>query len=274
MKRTAKRTEGKVYLVGGGPGAPDLLTLRAAEVLKRADIVFHDALVHPEVLALAARAEKIAVGKRCGRFATAQQFINKRLVDAARKHKVVVRLKGGDPTLFGRAQEEIAALEAAGVQFEIVPGVTSALAAAAEAGVSLTQRGVARSVAFVTPRVGQGEAPSDWVKSVAAADTAVIYMGVGQAALIAEALIEAGLPRELPVLVAENATLPQSRRIALTLEELPEIARYGIPGPTVIMLGQAFAGVLSAAEQQALRKYAQAITTPAEPGSMPFCRTA
>ena len=258
MKRTVNRTAGKVFLVGAGPGAPDLLTLRAAEVLRRADIVFHDALVHPEVLALAARAEKIAVGKRCGRFATAQQFINKRLVDAAGKHPVVVRLKGGDPTLFGRAQEEIAALEAAGVPFEIVPGVTSALAAAAEAGVSLTQRGVARSVVFLTPRVGHGEAPSDWAKSAAAADTAVIYMGVGQAATISAALIEAGLPRELPVLVAENATLPQSRRISLTLEELPEIARYGVTGPTLIMVGRAFAAALAATEQAALRKFARA----------------
>ena len=253
-----KRNSGKVYLVGAGPGAPDLLTLRAADVLKRADIVFHDALVHAEVLALAARAEWIAVGKRCGRFATAQQFINKRLVDAARRHAVVVRLKGGDPMLFGRAQEEIAALEASGVRYEIVPGVTSALAAAAEAGVSLTQRGVARSVALVTPRVGEGEAPSEWVRSVAAADTAVIYMGAGQAQSISAALIAAGLPRELPVLVAENASLPQMRRIALTLEELPEIARYGITGPTVIMVGRAFAGALAAAEQEALRKYARA----------------
>jgi uroporphyrin-III C-methyltransferase len=258
VKRTLSRTAGKVFLVGGGPGAPDLLTLRAAEILKRADIVFHDALVHPDVLALAVHAQKIAVGKRCGRFTTAQQFINKRLVDAAGKHQVVVRLKGGDPTLFGRAQEEIAALEAAGVMFEIVPGVTSALAAAAEAGVSLTQRGVARSVAFLTPRVGQGEAPSDWAKSAAAADTAVIYMGVGQAAIISAALIEAGLPRELPVLVSENATLPQSRRIALTLEELPEVARYGVTGPTLIMVGRAFAAALAATEQEALRKFARA----------------
>lgn len=253
-----KRYPGKVYLVGAGPGAPDLLTLRAAEILKRANIVFHDALVHPDVLALAARAEKIAVGKRCGRFATAQQFINKRLVDAAGKHQVVVRLKGGDPTLFGRVQEEIAALEAAGVPFEIVPGVTSALAAAAEAGVSLTQRGVARSVVFLTPRVGQGEAPSNWAKSAAAADTAIIYMGAGEAASISAALIAAGLPRELPVLVSESATLPQARRIALTLEELPEIARYGVTGPTLIMVGRAFAAALAASEQEALRKFARA----------------
>src|SRR6195256_2322328 len=122
---------GKVYLVGAGPGAPDLLTLRAAEILKRADMVFHDALVHPQTLALAARARKILVGKRSGRHSTAQSFINKRLADAARKHAVVVRLKGGDPMLFGRAQEEIDALEASAVPFEIIPGVTAALAAAA-----------------------------------------------------------------------------------------------------------------------------------------------
>jgi uroporphyrin-III C-methyltransferase len=253
-----KRPAGKVYLVGAGPGAPDLLTLRAAEVLKRADIVFHDALVHPDVLALAARAEKIAVGKRCGRFATAQQFINKRLVDAASRYAVVVRLKGGDPTLFGRAQEEIAALDAVGASYEIVPGVTSALAAAAESGVSLTQRGIARSVAFVTPRVGEGERPSGWVRSVAGADTAVIYMGAGQAPAISADLLAAGLPRERPVLVVENASLPQARRIALTLEELPEIARYGITGPTLIMVGQAFAGALAATEEAALTKYARA----------------
>ena len=250
-----KRPVGKVYLVGAGPGAPDLLTLRAAEVLKRADIVFHDALVHPDVLAMAA-AEKVAVGKRCGKFTTAQQFINKRLVDAAGKHRVVVRLKGGDPMLFGRAQEEIAALETAGVPYEVVPGVTSALAAAAEAGASLTQRGVARSVTFVTPRVGASEAPSGWAKAAAASDTAVIYMGAGEAGAISAALIAAGLPRELPVLVAENATLPQARRIALTLEELPEIARYGIVGPTLIMIGRAFAGALARSEAAALAKVA------------------
>jgi len=253
-----KRCTGKVFLVGAGPGAPDLITLRGADVLKRADIVFYDALVHSEVLNLAAHAEKIAVGKRCGRFTTAQQFINKRLVDAARKHEVVVSLKGGDPMLFGRAQEEITALDAAGVAYDVVPGVTSAVAAAAEAHASLTQRGVARSVAFVTPRVGAGEAPSAWVKCVAAADTAVIYMGVGHAQVISAALIAAGLPRDLPVLVAENASLPESRRIALTLEELPAIARYGVSGPAVIMLGRAFAAALPASERDALQRYARA----------------
>jgi uroporphyrin-III C-methyltransferase len=250
---------GRVYLVGAGPGAPDLITLRGAEILRRADIVFHDALVHPGVIALAERAQKIAVGKRCGRHATAQQFINKRLADAARKHRVVVRLKGGDPMLFGRAQEEIAALQAAGIPFEIIPGVTAALAAAAEAGVSLTQRGTARSVAFVTPRVGEGAAPSEWATAAAAADTAVIYMGAGQAAEITAALLAAGAPRSLPVVIVENATLPEARRIGLTLAELPRIARYGISGPVVIMLGPVFAA---------------ASASTAEPGVVPASRTA
>ena len=246
-----KRAPGTVYLVGAGPGAPDLLTLRAAEVLKRADVVFHDALVHPEVLALAARARKVPVGKRSGRYATAQQFINKRLVDAGRAHRVVVRLKGGDPTLFGRAQEEIAALQAARLPYEIVPGVTAAMAAAAEAGLSLTQRGLARSVVFVTPRVGKGEAPSDWARSVAGADTAVIYMGAGEAEAITAALLGAGASPSLPVLVIENASLPQARRVALTLVELPGISAYGFEGPTVIMLGAVFASALAATAESA-----------------------
>ncbi len=244
-----KRVPGKVFLVGAGPGAADLLTLRAAECLKRADIVFHDALVGSEVLCLAPAAQKIAVGKRCGRFATAQQFISKRLVDAARKYRMVVRLKGGDPMLFGRAHEEIAALKAAGIAFEVVPGVTSALAAAAGAGISLTQRGVARSVAFVTPRAGAGEAASEWARAAAAADTAVIYMGAGQAESIAGALLAAGAPRDLPVLVIENASLPAMRQVALTLAELPLIARQEFTGPALIMVGRVYAEAVAESVQ-------------------------
>lgn len=243
-----KRTAGKVYIVGAGPGAADLITVRGAGILARADVVFHDALVPAGVLALAPRAEKVAVGKRCGKFVTAQHFICKRLVDAARKHRVVVRLKGGDPMLFGRAHEEITALRAAGVPFEVVPGVTAALAASAEAGISLTQRGAARSVAFVTPRVGEGEAASEWARTVAAADSAVVYMGAGQADMVAAALIAAGAPRSLPVLVVENASLPDTRRVACTLEELPRLPQYGLSGPTVIMLGRVFAEALAVTE--------------------------
>jgi uroporphyrin-III C-methyltransferase len=240
---------GTVHLVGAGPGAPDLLTLRAARLLARADIVFYDALVHPEVIALAQGAEHVAVGKRCGRHSTAQRFITKRLVDAARKHAVVVRLKGGDPMLFGRAHEELEGLREAGIPFEIVPGVTSALGAAADAGISLTQRGVSRSVSFLTPRVGDGEQASEWTRVALAADTAVIYMGAGQAGAISAALIAGGARSDLPVLVVENATLPESRRIPLTLAALPLIADAGISGPALIMLGEVFAAAAEAAMQ-------------------------
>lgn len=230
---------GTVYLVGAGPGAPDLLTLRAAKILAAADVVFHDALVHPNTLALATRAEKIAVGKRCGKHSTAQRFINKRLIDAARTHTIVVRLKGGDPMLFGRAQEEIAALEAAGVRYEVVPGVTAALAAAAELGTSLTQRGVARSVAFVTPRVGEGEDASDWARGLAHADAGAIYMGVGQAAELAAALIAAGKAPETPIAIVESTSLAQSRRIYATLASLTHLAGQ-VSGPAVILIGPQF----------------------------------
>src|SRR5688572_15812379 len=164
---TSWQKRGKVYLVGAGPGAPDLLTVRAARLLARADIVFYDALVHAETVALAEKAERVAVGKRCGRHSTAQRFINKRLIDAAHKYEVVVRLKGGDPMLFGRAQEELAALDAEGIEYEVVPGVTAALAASADIGVSLTQRGIARSVTFVTPRVAAGERDNGWARAAA-----------------------------------------------------------------------------------------------------------
>ena len=231
---------GKVYFVGAGPGAPDLLTIRAAEVLKRADIVFHDALVHPETIALASRAERVAVGKRSGRHSTAQRFINKRLVDAARKAAVVVRLKGGDPMLFGRAQEEIAALEAAAIEYEVVPGVTAALAASAELGVSLTQRGLARSVVFLTPRVGAGEKPNEWAKTAATADTVVIYMGAGQAETIASALIAHGVSPGTPVIVTENASLPDARTFEMTLRDLPMVAELGLTGPALITIGEVY----------------------------------
>ena len=241
-------SNGKVYLVGAGPGAPDLLTLRAADVLARADVVFHDALVHPDTIGLARSAERIAVGKRCGKHSTAQRFINKRLIDAARKHRVVVRLKGGDPMLFGRAQEEIAALENAGIDYEVVPGVTAALAASAELGISLTRRGAARSVAFVTPRVGEGEKANAWARAAAASDTAVIYMGAGQAGLIASALLAQGLSAATPVVVVESASLPERRQWRLALRDLARIADFGVTGPALILVGEVYADVLQEAD--------------------------
>lgn len=231
---------GKIYLVGAGPGAPDLLTLRAADLLRRADIVFHDALVHPDTLALAEKAEKIAVGKRCGRHSTAQRFINKRLIDAAHRHAVVVRLKGGDPMLFGRAQEEIDALQEAGIEYAVVPGITAALAASAALGISLTRRGMSRNVTFITPRTGKGEDAHDWARSALAADTCAIYMGVGEAARIAATLIDRGASPELPVVVVENASLPDQRSVALRLADLGSALTLGFTGPAVILLGEVY----------------------------------
>lgn len=246
---------GTVYLVGAGPGAPDLLTLRAARLLARADIVFYDALVHPEIVALATHAEKIAVGKRCGRHSAAQRFINKRLVDAATLHSTIVRLKGGDPMLFGRAQEEIDALQAAGVMVEVVPGVTAALAACADLQTSFTQRGVSRHVALVTPRIGEGQDPSDWMRTVCNADSAAIYMAAGQSAALSARLLAAGLPALTPVVLVENASLPDMRRIHTHLAGLPQAAARLGDGPALILLGAAFARIVAAADTEQQRPW-------------------
>jgi len=245
---------GTVYLVGAGPGAVDLLTLRAARLLGAAGIVFHDALVPAEILALAPQAQKVPVGKRCGRHSTTQRFINKRLADAARTHEVVVRLKGGDPMLFGRAQEEIEYLQQRDIPVEVVPGVTAALAAAAQTRVSLTQRGIARSVAFVTPRVGQGAAPSSWLDAARAADTVAIYMGAGDAPAIAQALLDAGKPASTPVLVVENASREDGSTLTGTLAELPLLAERLGGGAAMILLGEVLRPAAAVAEQPTKRK--------------------
>lgn len=237
---------GTVHLVGAGPGAPDLLTLRAARLLADADIVLYDALVHPEVVALATKAIHVPVGKRCGQHSSAQRFINKRLVDAARAHRVVVRLKGGDPMMFGRAQEEIAALRAAGVPYEIVPGVTAASAVSAEARASLTSRADAsgpssRSVVFVTPRVAVDATAEDhrWIAAVLAADTAVLYMASRESDRIAGLLIAAGRRADTPVVLVESASLPDASRRAMTLGTLAAQGLGDLDGPATLVVGEA-----------------------------------
>jgi uroporphyrin-III C-methyltransferase len=237
---------GKVYLIGAGPGAADLVTLRGARLLARATIVFHDALVQPELLEMAPQARKVLVGKRCSRISTDQRFINRCLVEAAAKHEVVVRLKGGDPMLFGRAQEEIDALQAAGIEFEVVPGVTAALAASAQVGVSLTQRGKSRSVVFATPRVGEGEDVSDWAPAVAHADTAALYMGAGQAAQIARILQQHGMEPSTPVVVVWNASLPSSTQAGTSLGELAQGLAGDHEGPALMLFGEVYAGRVAA----------------------------
>ncbi len=233
---------GTVYLVGAGPGAADLLTVRAARLIAAADLLVHDALVEPEVLALAPGARKLNVGKRAGKPSTDQAFINRLLVRAARSHPIVVRLKGGDPMLFGRAAEELAACRKAGVRVEIVPGVSAAFAAAAEAQASLTQRGLARSVAFVTPTFGRGEAGDEhWADAAAAAESAAIYMGAAQAARVRDALLARGVPASTPAVLAENAGRAMARRRRASLGELTQLAALAGDGPALLLLGEAFA---------------------------------
>ena len=231
---------GKVWLVGAGPGAPDLLTVRALRLLERADIVFHDALVHPETLALATQARLVDVGKRFGQVSTEQRFINRALVEAARSHATVVRLKGGDPMVFGRAQEELAALEEAGIPCEVVPGITAALAASASLGVSLTQRGIARTLAFLTPRVGRGEAPSAWLPAALGADSVALYMAAGASQAIAAALIAAGKPATTPAVLVESVSLPAESREFTSLSQLAATARAKAAGPVVMLVGDVF----------------------------------
>ncbi|WDD94986.1 uroporphyrinogen-III C-methyltransferase [Burkholderia sp. FERM BP-3421] len=233
---------GKVYLIGAGPGAADLITVRGARLLADADVVLHDALVEPAMLDYApAHARRIAVGKRCGQRSTAQQFINKQLVDAAREHAVVVRLKGGDPMLFGRADEEMRALEAAGIDYEVVPGITAALAGAATLKRSLTLRGVARSVAFATHSRAPG---SEALREQVNADSLVYYMGRDSAPGIARELIDAGRAGTTPVAIVEACSTPRERRLTLTLDAMAAgdaQAWLDATQPSLLMIGEAFA---------------------------------
>lgn len=237
---------GGVYLVGSGPGAADLLTLRAARLLAAADVVLHDALVGADVLALASRARLIPVGKRAHRPSTAQRFIDRQLVDCAHRYRTVVRLKGGDPMLFGRADEEMRALRAAGIPFEIVPGVSAAFAAAADLQVSLTRRGVARSVAFLTPCIGTDEAESNWIDVARAADTAVIYMAGRNLDVVASRLIAAGREASTPVAVIESASLPGSVRWMGTLALAAQTDAPISDGPVLIVVGEVLLEQLAA----------------------------
>jgi uroporphyrin-III C-methyltransferase len=242
---------GKVYLIGAGPGAADLITVRGARLLSMADVVLHDALVEPAMLDYAPRAHKIAVGKRCGRRSTAQQFINKQIVDAASEHAVVVRLKGGDPMLFGRADEEMRALEAAGIEYEIVPGITAALAGAAALKRSLTLRGVSRSVALAThSRAADTEAIREQVN----ADSLVFYMGRDSAPDIAQQLIDAGRAGSTPVAIVEACSTPRERTLTLTLEEMAMgNAQVWLDPeqPSLLMIGDAFAERTGASGEEA-----------------------
>ncbi len=231
---------GKVYLVGAGPGDPELLTRKAARVLAQADAVVFDHLVGAGVLDLAsARTERIYVGKEPGRHELPQSEINRLLIERAHAGQCVVRLKGGDPFVFGRGGEEIVELAAAGVRFEIVPGITAACAASAYAGIPLTHRGVSRACILVTGHLTDGKCEIDWPALARPAQTIVVYMGVAAIGIICERLTAHGLDPATPVAVIRNATLESQSSVVGTLADMPRrLAQAELKPPAVIIIGE------------------------------------
>ena len=232
---------GWVWLCGAGPGDPGLLTLHAANALRQADVVIYDALVQEAILDWAPQAEHIYAGKRGGKPSAKQRDISLQLVDLARAGKKVLRLKGGDPSIFGRATEEMEALGRHGIAVSICPGITAASAASASLGISLTLRGMARKLVFVTAHVRAGEElHHDWKSLADPESTLAIYMGKKAAPVISAGLIQAGLPAETPVALIENASLANERVFACTLALLPLSAATALgDGPALILVGEA-----------------------------------
>jgi uroporphyrin-III C-methyltransferase len=233
---------GKVWIVGAGPGAEDLMTVRGLRALREAGVVLYDALISASLLEEApAVAEKIFVGKRCGKRSTSQEEIHRLMIARAKQGKTVVRLKGGDPLIFGRGGEEALACVEAGVEFEIVPGVSAALGAASTAGIPLTHRGVSSSVAFVAAHgAGCRTSPDlSWIGLAGQVDTLVIFMGGSWLDKIAAALMEAGLPPARPVAVVSQATHEAQVTVRGTLETIAEqAARAELTTPLLIVVGE------------------------------------
>lgn len=234
--RGARR--GEVWLIGAGPGDPDLLTVRAQQLLQQCDVVLYDRLVDPIILERVRRdAERIFVGKESGQHRVTQERIHALLLEYASRGLRVARLKGGDPLIFGRGGEELAVLAAAGIPVTIVPGVTAALGAAAGTGIALTQRGLAQSVTFVTA-MGEGAAALDWPSLAAPLQTIVFYMGVAQLPRIVERLLANGAPANRPAALIERATLPGQRMVSGTLYDIDSLARAGrISAPALLVVG-------------------------------------
>lgn len=231
---------GKVYLVGGGPGDPELLTIKAVRLLAAADVVVHDNLVSAAVLAHARpEAERIYVGKKAGNHALPQLDINQLLVDLARAGKQVVRLKGGDPYIFGRGGEEAETLVAAGIDFEVVPGVTAAAGAAAYAGIPLTHRDHAQSCFLVTGHLQDESCNLDWPTLARAGQTLVIYMGLTSLPEISRQLIAHGMSPDTPAACVRRATLPDQQVLTASIRDLPQrVQEAGLKPPALLIIGQ------------------------------------
>ena len=247
-----RRGPGRVWLVGAGPGDPDLLTIKALKALQGAEVVVHDGLGSDAILDLApASARRISVAKRKSRHSYSQDEINRMLVAFALEGLEVVRLKGGDPFIFGRGGEELEACREAGVECLVVPGVTAALAAGASAGAPLTHRGSAQAVTFVTGHAQKGREPDlDWDSLAKANQTVVIYMGLSMAPTIAGRLLAAGREGATPALIVVNASRPDEQRIVTTLSGLA-VAAEAVEGPALLIVGEAMALATSSAHPRA-----------------------
>lgn len=244
LLQSLDEVRGHVWLVGAGPGAVDLLTLRAQRVMMEADVIVYDALVPQEIVDMGRRdAERLSVGKRKGCHSKSQEEINDLLVNLGRQGKRVARLKSGDPLVYGRAGEEMAALRIAGISYEVVPGITSAFAAAADFELPLTLRGVASSLVFTTGHDLTGDVLPDWASLAVSGATIAVYMGRTVAASVAERLMQAGLPPETTVAVVENASRPDRRLLHGVLRDLPDLQhRDQLTGPVMVIIGDAVAG--------------------------------
>jgi len=237
---TEQRAVGEVYLVGGGPGDPDLLTFKALRLMQQADVVVYDRLVSPQVLDLCRRdADRVYVGKARKNHALPQEEINLLLVKLAKEGKRVLRLKGGDPFIFGRGGEEIDQLMAQDIPFQVVPGITSASGCAAYAGIPLTHRDFAQSVRFVTGHLKDDSCDLPWQELVHEQQTLVIYMGLVSLALICERLVENGMDPEMPIALVEKGTLPEQRVVTGTLATIAVIAeKADIKPPALTIIGK------------------------------------
>ncbi|MGB9067771.1 MAG: uroporphyrinogen-III C-methyltransferase [Candidatus Acidiferrales bacterium] len=250
---------GKVYLVGAGPGDPDLLTVKAQRLIAHAAVVLHDDLVPPAILALAApHAEVASVGKRFGAQGVTQTEINERMIAGARRNLDVVRLKGGDPGIFGRLAEEIDALEAAGIPYEIVPGITAGIAAAASLGVSLTDRRKAARVVVVTNhQAGDAQADSaDWRGLIREDSTLVIYMPGHDLAALRDQLLAAGCAADMPSAIVSRASAPEERYCFSTVGELEKLAR--LDSPSILLVGRSIDPTSGRANSSAARAFDEA----------------
>ncbi len=241
-----KKQRGIVYLVGAGPGDSDLLTVKALRLLQNADVVLFDALVSDEIMALInPQAEQVHVGKRASHHFVDQQQTNRLLVKYAKLGKQVVRLKGGDPFIFGRGGEELQVLKQNNIRFEVVPGITAASGCTAYAGIPLTHRDFAQSVRFITAHQ-KGDTGVDWSSMAKAGQTLVFYMGLMKNQSITKGLIENGLSRNVPVAVIENGTLKHQRVVVGQLKDLSElVSTHQIKSPALIVVGE----VVALAEQ-------------------------